>query len=79
LYVVPLERYTYLPLLPLHYPLESFLLHKTTCATRASSSLSQTGELTMTLSSASKKDRKHARESGGIAAAVTKQTAGKFA
>ncbi|KAM0482599.1 hypothetical protein ACHAP7_004095 [Fusarium lateritium] len=33
----------------------------------------------MTLSSASKKDRKHARESGGIAAAVTKQTAGKFA
>ncbi|KAF4984456.1 hypothetical protein FZEAL_357 [Fusarium zealandicum] len=33
----------------------------------------------MTLSSASKKDRKHAKESGGIAAAVTKQTAGKFA
>ncbi|KAF4991943.1 hypothetical protein FGRMN_7497 [Fusarium graminum] len=33
----------------------------------------------MTLSSASKKERKHARESGGIAAAVTKQTAGKFA
>ncbi|RSL58460.1 hypothetical protein CEP53_006123 [Fusarium sp. AF-6] len=27
----------------------------------------------------SKKDRKHAKESGGIAAAVTKQTAGKFA
>jgi hypothetical protein len=36
-------------------------------------------ELTMTLSTASKKERKHARESGGIAAAVTKQTAGKFA
>ncbi|KAK2481771.1 hypothetical protein H9L39_07410 [Fusarium oxysporum f. sp. albedinis] len=33
----------------------------------------------MTLSTASKKERKHARESGGIAAAVTKQTAGKFA
>ncbi|KAF5003351.1 hypothetical protein FDECE_10099 [Fusarium decemcellulare] len=33
----------------------------------------------MTLSPASKKDRKHAKESGGIAAAVTKQTAGKFA
>ncbi|KAM0562147.1 hypothetical protein ACHAPJ_002592 [Fusarium lateritium] len=33
----------------------------------------------MTISQASKKDRKHARESGGIAAAVTKQTAGKFA
>ncbi|KAH6897268.1 hypothetical protein B0T10DRAFT_181523 [Thelonectria olida] len=33
----------------------------------------------MTLRTASKKDRKHARENGGIAAAVTRQTAGKFA
>ncbi|KAH6998746.1 hypothetical protein BKA56DRAFT_470277 [Ilyonectria sp. MPI-CAGE-AT-0026] len=33
----------------------------------------------MTVRPASKKDRKHAKENGGIAAAVTKQTAGKFA
>ncbi|KPM37758.1 hypothetical protein AK830_g8799 [Neonectria ditissima] len=33
----------------------------------------------MTIRPASKKDRKHAKENGGIAAAVTKQTAGKFA
>ncbi|KAI5465558.1 hypothetical protein BGZ63DRAFT_420115 [Mariannaea sp. PMI_226] len=32
----------------------------------------------MTLLPASKKDKKHAKENGGIAAAVTKQTAGKF-